>query len=151
MVRPEIFRHSMLSSANTQRLVLTLSLSTDWSEVGYYESNALPTLGAPKFLLFASCWTLLFVLYLFFTSNTAFTRADRPIGRFFSQKITFAVDFLSVVFWFAGFIALANFYSVLGSCEEEGGAACGTIMTSILVGVCVWYRDSSSFTSRDIN
>lgn len=131
--------------------MLTLGSPGTYAYGNAYDIERSPTLGAPGFLLFASCWTLLFVLYLFITSKKAFTRTDRPIGRYFNQKIAFAVDFLSVIFWFAGFIALATFYQVLGSCENEGGAACGTVITSIIVGVCVWYGDSSSFTFRDIN
>lgn len=104
---------------------------------GYYDENNL-AIGAPEFLLFTSCWTVLFVLYLFCTSATAYTRADKPIGKFFNQKVAFAVDSLSAVFWFAGFIALALFYHVLGPCEYEEGA-CTTVVTSIVVSVCAWY------------
>ncbi|CAD6591488.1 MAG: hypothetical protein ASARMPRED_005411 [Alectoria sarmentosa] len=81
-----------------------------------YGDFSLPNLGPPEFVLFASCWTLLFVLYLSLTSATAYTRTERPIGRFFNQKLAFAVDSLSTVFWFAGFIALAIFYQTFSLC-----------------------------------
>lgn len=93
--------------------------------------------GAPEFVIFASCWTLLFILYLSLTSATAYARTERSIGRFYNRKLAFAVDFLSAVFWFAGFIALALLYP-MGPCEETGPRVCGPAITSILVGVCTW-------------
>lgn len=110
---------------------------TDYSdfygESGYFYS----TLGAPDFVIFASCWTLLFVLYIFLTSTSAYTRTDRPIGRFFNRKIVFAVDSLSAIFWFAGFIGLASFYQH-SPCANEPAGVCDTMITSVLVGVGVW-------------
>lgn len=118
----------------------------------YYESESWPTLDIPAFVMFVSCWTLLFVLYLFITSDTAFTRTDRPVGRFFNQKIAFATDSLSAIFWFTAFIALAFLYQGLGPfCEDEGEAACGTVFTNVIVGECVWYENSLPFIWRDVN
>lgn len=107
------------------------------------------TLSAPEFVIFASCWTLLFVLYLFFTSATAYTRTNKPIGRFFNRKIVVAVDGLCAVFWFAGFIVLALFYQALGSCQSLGPGVCGTVITSIFLGVCTLYDCCSSFPLKD--
>ena len=92
--------------------------------------------GAPIFVLFASCWTILFALYLFITSATAYTRTDRPIGRFFNQKIAFSVDCLSVVFWFAGFISLALFSS--DEDYEGNSSVYATVTISTLISVCLW-------------
>ena len=99
---------------------------------------------APEFALFASCWTTLFALYLFLTSATSYTRTDRPIGRFFNQRIVLAVDCLCVVFWFAGFISLAQFS---GSCGDPG--SCGTVITSIFIALCLWYDCCSTLTLKD--
>ena len=110
----------------------------------YGESGSFfATLGTPKFIIFASCWTLLFVLYLSLTSVTAYTRTDRPIGIFFNRKIAFAVDCLSAIFWFAGFIALALFYQ-FSPCGYQQASVCDTMITSVLVGVCIWYVSSQS-------
>ena len=103
-----------------------------------------PGLGTPGFALFTSCWTLCFVLYLLLTSDSASTRKKWPIGRFFSHELAFAFDFLSAVFWFSGFIALA-LYSQTLHCGYIGKSACGTTITSIVVGLCAWYGDILSF------
>lgn len=103
--------------------------------------NFYTTLGAPEFVIFASCWTLLFIMYISLTSTTAYTRTDRPLGRFFNRKIVFAVDCLSAIFWFAGFIALALFYQY-SPCGYEPAGVCDTMIISVLVGVGVWYSHS---------
>ena len=104
---------------------------------GYYPEVS--SLWISEFVLFTSCWTLLFVLYLFFTSTSAYTRTDRPIGRFFNQKLVFVFDSLTAVFWFASFVALALHYQALGSCHYVGASVCGSILTGVFVGVCTWY------------
>ena len=117
------------------------------SDYNYYDESP-PNLRAPIFVLFASCWTILFALYLFITSTTAYTPTDRPVGKFFNQTISFAADCLSVVFWFAGFISLAQFNQAIGSCSYVGNGVCGTVITSILMGVCLWYSHCSRLTLR---
>ena len=116
----------------------------EYGDVGFAPLDA----DAPQFVIFASCWTLLFILYLFLTSATAYTRTDRPIGRFFNRNIAFAVDFLSAIFWFAGFIALAIFCGS-GPCEDEAVGLCATVITSTLLGVCIWYDSCSPFILRN--
>ena len=91
------------------------------------------------FVLFTSCWTFAFVLYLMLTSASDHTRTDKPIGRFFSKKIALAVDFLSAVFWFAAFIAFAQSTGA-PACRDGPGALCGLVVTNILVGICAWYK-----------
>ena len=94
--------------------------------------------GTSGFALFASCWTVSFALYLFLTSSTTvYTRSDRPIGRFFNQDLVLAVDCLSAVFWFASFVSLAHFIDAAGRCG--GYDVCGTIPTSIVIAVFLWY------------
>ena len=105
------------------------------------------TLGAPEFVIFASCWTLLFTLYLFLTSSCGYTRNDRPIGRFFNWKTALAVDSLSAVLWFAGFVTLAQFCQS-GICDDGMEVVCGTVISSVFVGVCMWYDCRSAFSFR---
>lgn len=114
-----------------------------------YSAMGSATPAAPAFAIFASCWTLTFVLYVFFTSTTAYTRTDRPIGKFFNQKMAFAVDALSTVIWFAEFITLARFFQNLGYCNFIEESYCGTAITSVLVGVCAWYDCCLALTLRD--
>ena len=117
----------------------------------YYDSSPesggfYTTMGSPEFVIFASCWTLVFVFYVSLTSTSAYTRTDRPMGRFFNRKIVFAVDSLSAIFWFTGFIGLALFYQN-SPCGYEPAGVCDTMIISVLVGVGVWYCNSP-FTLR---
>lgn len=113
-------------------------------DIGYdsyydnYESGSCPSLDVPEFVIFSCCWTLGFIIYLSLTSATAHTRNERSIGRFFNQKIAFAFDCLSAIFWFAGFMALAAFYQD-GPCGYSGGGVCGAMIANVLVGVCLLY------------
>ena len=119
-----------------------------YEELSYWEKSESVTLRASQFVLFASCWTLSFILYLSLTSATDYTRTDRSIGRFYNRKIAFAAEFLSTVFWFAALIALARFYP-MGPCGSEGADVCGPAITSILVAVFSWYIFCSPLTFGD--
>ena len=52
-----------------------------------------------------------------------------------------------MVFWFAGFISLAQSIQAAGPCERN--SVCGTALTSTVMAVCLWYDDCSPLTSRD--
>lgn len=125
---PTCFSSSNLFGANAQHSVLTFNSIT-----------------ATFYTIFASCWTLLFVLYLFITSDTAFTRTDRPVGRFFNHKVALAADFLLALFWFAAIIATAIDGTVVTTLSV------GVVVTTLIVGVCAWYESSSPSTLRAIN
>lgn len=108
---------------------------------GYVSGGSLNANGM-AFVIFTPCWTFAFVLYLMLTSASAHTRTHKPIGRFFSKKIALAVDFLSAVFWFAGFITFAV-STKAASCELTPNSSCGLIVTNIVVGICAWYEACS--------
>ena len=117
--------------------------SPDYVYYGYgyenvYGSGQFSNNNTLAFVLFTSCWTFTFVLYLILTSVSAHTRTDKPIGRFFSEKIALAVDFLSVVFWFAAFIAFAQSIGV-AACGDGPDVSCGLVVTNIVVAICAWY------------
>ena len=112
-----------------------------------YNSESFHLEETSGFALFASCWTVSFTLYLVLTSATVYTRSDRPIGRFFNQRFVFAVDCLSAVFWFASFISQAHFIQAAGSCRR-GYDVCGTMTTSILIAVFLWYDHCLPLTLR---
>ena len=99
------------------------------------------------FALFASCWTVSFALYLILTSATVYTRNDRPIGRFFNQSFVLAVDCLSAVFWFASFISRAHFMQAAGPCR--GHDVCGTMTSSMIIAIFLWYDHCLLLTSRE--
>ena len=104
-----------------------------------YGSGGVPKANSAAFMLFTSCWTFAFVLYLILTSASAHTRTAKPIGRFFSKRIALAADFLSAVFWFAAFIAFAQSIDIV-DCGDGPDASCGLVV----VGVCSWYEACSS-------
>jgi hypothetical protein len=56
-----------------------------------------------NFLLFCAVWTILACIYLILASHTF---AHHPAGHKFG---VLAVEALTTIFWFAGFIALATF------------------------------------------
>lgn len=124
--------------------------SADDGEYDFYDyydgSGNFASIGAPEFVLFASCWTILFVLYLFLTSNIAYTRTDRPIGRFFNKKISLAVDCLSAIFWFAGCISLAGSHPTIDYSEDDVYDA---VPTSILIAAFLWYDNLSRLSLKD--
>ena len=111
--------------------------SYDYDYGYYYGPYGYVSVGPFAYVVFASCWTLSFNFYLFLTSDTAtYTRSERAVGRFFNPSIALTVDCLSAIFWFAGFILLAQisqFY--LG--EETGMYSLEIIST--LIGVGIWY------------
>lgn len=120
----------------------------DYYFYDYYDrSGSFPTIGALEFVLFVSCWTTLFVLYLFLTSTIAYTRTPRPVGRFFNERISLAVDCLSAVFWFASCISLARSHPPDSDFEEEG--IDGAVITSIVIAACLWYDNLSRLPFKD--
>lgn len=62
----------------------------------------------PNFLLFVSVWTLLALVYLVLAS---FRFANHPAGHKFG---VLAVETITTIFWFAGFIAFANLLGDIG-------------------------------------
>ena len=68
-----------------------------------------------NFLVFSSIWTLLALIYLSLTSW--------KLERFAHPWIICGVESLTMLFWFAGFIAAAVFVSHLNTC---GGSACSS-------------------------
>jgi len=80
-----------------------------WPYSGYFWSWSQDT---PNFLLFVSVWTLLALIYLVLAS---YRFADHPAGHKFG---VLAVETLTTIFWFAGFIAFA---SLLGDIRPVRG------------------------------
>lgn len=68
-----------------------------------------------NFLVFSSVWTLLALIYLSLTSW--------KLERFAHPWIICGVESLTMLFWFAGFIAAAVFLSHLNLCQ---GSACSS-------------------------
>ncbi|KAK4153350.1 membrane-associating domain-containing protein [Chaetomidium leptoderma] len=79
------------------------------------------------FMLFNSVWSLLVLAYLFLT----------PLyyARFFHGIVALAIEWITMIFWFAGSIALAT-YS--GSSRCDGNTYCGSVQAAIAFGFFLW-------------
>ena len=82
-----------------------------------------------NFLLFCSLWTLLAVIYLVLAPS-----------RFPAAAHKFAilgVEALTMIFWFAGWVAVAALWGDL-ACGSRGGV-CGAGTAAIVFGAFIWY------------
>ncbi len=80
-----------------------------------------------NFLIFTSLWTLLALIYLTL-SPWLFPRAAHKFA-------ILAIEALTMLFWFAGFIALAVFLSRLLTC---GGNACRSARAACVFAAFEW-------------
>ncbi|MCJ1285329.1 hypothetical protein MMC26_004669 [Xylographa opegraphella] len=84
-----------------------------------------------NFLIFASLWTLFTVPYL--------TIAPVYFPKLTHKYATLATDALTMLFWFAGFVALAVFLSALSLCL---GSVCGSAKAAAAFGAFIWIISS---------
>lgn len=80
-----------------------------------------------SFMLFNSVWTLLLLAYLFFT--------QLYFPRFFHDVVALALEWITLIFWFAGSIALAAYW---GSPRCDGNTYCGSTEAAIAFGFFIW-------------
>ena len=83
-----------------------------------------------NFLVFTSVWTLLATAYL------ALTPIYMP--RAAHKFVILAIEAVTMIFWFAGFIALAVFLSGLNLCL---GNVCRSAEAATVFGAFEWYVD----------
>ncbi|KAL8789375.1 MAG: hypothetical protein Q9195_006848 [Heterodermia aff. obscurata] len=81
-----------------------------------------------NFLIFASVWTLLSLLYL--------TLTPRFVPSAAHKLAIFALDAVTMIFWFAGWVALAVFKDNLALC---GGRVCHVVTAAIVFGAFEWF------------
>ena len=82
-----------------------------------------------SFLVFTSVWTLIIAVPYLALSPVYFPR--------FAHKLAIlGLDALTMLFWFAGFIALAVFHSNLILCY---GNVCNCMVAAIVFGAFEWY------------
>ncbi|KAK3690135.1 marvel domain-containing protein [Podospora appendiculata] len=89
-----------------------------------------PWWGPPSvesFLLFNSIWSLLVLAYVGLTP-LYYTRV-------FHRLVSLAVEWITMIFWFAGAIALAVFW---GSPHCGGNTYCGTVEAAIAFAFFLW-------------
>jgi hypothetical protein len=80
-----------------------------------------------SFMVFNSVWSLLVLAYLFVT----------PLyyARFFHAAAAALVQWITVIFWFAGAVALASYW---GSPSCGGNTYCGSTEAAIAFGFFLW-------------
>jgi uncharacterized membrane protein (DUF485 family) len=81
-----------------------------------------------SFMVFVSVWTLLVLPYL--------ALAPTMFSRFANKYAILALDALTMLFWFAGFIALAVYRDDFPRCS--GTRACDTLTAAIVFGAFEW-------------
>ncbi|KAJ4291469.1 hypothetical protein N0V88_006065 [Collariella sp. IMI 366227] len=80
-----------------------------------------------SFMLFNSIWSLLVLAYLFLT--------PLYFARFFHAMAALVVEWVTMIFWFAGSIALAVHW---GSPHCGGNTYCGSTEAAIAFGFFLW-------------
>ncbi|CAK7563877.1 MAG: hypothetical protein SEPTF4163_001757 [Sporothrix epigloea] len=81
-----------------------------------------------KFLLFAAVWSFIVLLYIGITP-LYFTR-------FFHRLASLALEWITMIFWFAGSVALA--VDVGGPVHCGGNHYCGAVRAAIAFGFLMW-------------
>jgi len=99
-------------------------------ELGLTAYLVSPWWGTPSvlaFMLFNSIWSLIILAYLFLT----------PLyyARFFHGVVALALEWITMIFWFAGSIALAAWW---GSPRCDGNTYCGSTEAAIAFGFFLW-------------
>ncbi|KAH6847051.1 membrane-associating domain-containing protein [Chaetomium sp. MPI-CAGE-AT-0009] len=80
-----------------------------------------------SFMVFNSVWSLLLLAYLFLT----------PLyySRFFHGVLALVLEWVTMIFWFAGSIALAAQW---GAPRCDGNSYCGSTEAAIAFGFFIW-------------
>ncbi|TVY51374.1 hypothetical protein LCER1_G007744 [Lachnellula cervina] len=107
-------------------LGLTAYVVNSWSFHTYYWSSYSPS--QANFLLFCSIWTILILAYLVL-APVRFPRAAHKYGILAAEAVT-------MIFWFAGFIALAVLLGDLG-CGRHWGV-CRAAEAAVVFGAFEW-------------
>jgi hypothetical protein len=97
---------------------------------GYYYSRGNAAPSQVNFLIFCAVWSILAVAFLILSPHYD-TRA-RHVGHKFA---ILAVDAVTAIFWFAGFVALAVF---IGVPDCGNNHVCGALQASVAFGAFLW-------------
>ncbi|KAK4246487.1 hypothetical protein C7999DRAFT_15400 [Corynascus novoguineensis] len=99
-------------------------------ELGITAYLVSPLWGTPSvlsFMLFNSIWSLLVLAYLFLT--------PLYFAHFFHGVAALAIEWITMIFWFAGSIALAAWW---GAPRCAGNTFCGSTEAAIAFGFFIW-------------
>ncbi|MCJ1232099.1 hypothetical protein MMC14_000048 [Varicellaria rhodocarpa] len=118
----------MLPLRATQLLFAIISLGLDASFANWYNTHrAMASPSQVNFLVFTSVWTILATVYL--------TLTPMYMPRAAHKFAILAIEAITMIFWFAGFIALAVFISGLLLCS---GTACKIAQAGTVFGAFEW-------------
>jgi len=111
------------SVSRTASLTRLLSIVAHW----YLNAAGVASPGQVNFLIFNGLWTLLIGIYLI-VSPVYFPRLSHKYA-------VLALDAVTALFWFAGFVALAVFLSTPSSCA---GGVCRCARVLVVFASFLW-------------
>ncbi|MCJ1307255.1 hypothetical protein MMC25_000901 [Agyrium rufum] len=120
----------MLPLRAAQALFAIIVLGLSASVANYYPTRSFGATTSPSqinFLIFNAVWTLLFLVY----SSIVPVYLPRLANKF----AILALETLTMLFWFAGFVALAVFVSSLSICS---GNVCRSAQAAIVFAAFEW-------------
>lgn len=82
-----------------------------------------------NFLIFTSVWTILVIIALVFGPSYF------PIANY--KFVTLAIESTTMLFWFAGFIALTSFISEVG-CSKSSWGPCRASTAGVIFSAIEW-------------
>ncbi|KAI8964669.1 marvel domain-containing protein [Daldinia sp. FL1419] len=95
---------------------------------GWYGYDGYSSPPRVNFMIFNSVWSLLVLLYVGVT--------PLYLTSVFHRLAALALNAITTIFWFAGAIALAVFYTGLGNCGSN--TFCGSAEAAIVFGFFLW-------------
>lgn len=84
---------------------------------------------SPNFMLFVACWTA-------FLATPYLALAPVFFPHFAHRIVIPAVEVITMIFWFAGFIALAVFLPPTEACHWS---RCSALQAAVVFGAFEWY------------
>ncbi|CAD6581550.1 MAG: hypothetical protein ASARMPRED_000644 [Alectoria sarmentosa] len=118
---------------SVQLILAIIALGLNGYVTSWYLHHTHPstTPSSPPYLVFVAIFTLLTLPYLF--SNPVLAGSNKPNGRFFNKWVILALDSLTCLLWFAGYVALAVFHQGLILCGP-----CDVMVGGVIVGALAW-------------
>lgn len=120
-----------------QAILAIVAIALNSYVISWYiqHTRSRSTPNEPPFLIFVGGLSLLVLPYLFLNPALSQTHHNKPSGRYFNKWTVLALDTLTCLFWFAGWIALAVYRHSLIICL---GHTCSAMYGGIVVGILAW-------------
>jgi hypothetical protein len=123
--------------------ILTLAVDYQFRHTFYQAGSSyiyyytIPVPSSISFVIFSSVWTIFVLAYLLLAPKLA--------PKYVNPTATLILDALIMVFWFAGFIAVAAYMRTPFDCDP----ACGASNASIVFAAFEWYVEGCVSKARD--